>query len=172
VTEYRYRNGASIKDVEPMAAFDELMRIRESHDGILSPRDIVNESRPKNAVLHPAFEWNDKVAAEEYRLWQARRVSRAVYVIEPATEDEPERETPAFYHVARNEYQPTEIVIRRPDLFEQALEVLHQKFAAAERAVRELEQAAHQGNNPDRLASIALAVQGFSAVREALAAIK
>lgn len=44
-------------------------------DKILHPRDVVSwaKSHPKSA-LHSEFEWNDTKAAQEHRLWQARRI--------------------------------------------------------------------------------------------------
>jgi hypothetical protein len=93
-------------------------------------------------------------------------------VIEAATDDEPSRESPIYYHVEANNYQPSDVVIQRADLFEQALEMLQRRLSAAERAVRELEHAAKQGSDPDRMAAIGLAVQGFEAVRAAVAIIR
>jgi hypothetical protein len=172
MAEYRFRGGLTAKTVTAEQAYTELERIRAAHDEKLSPHDIVSESRPKGAVLHPLFEWNDKAAAEEYRVHQARRLSRAVYVVEPAHNSTPERENPVYFHVQANNYQPSDVVITRVDYFEQALQVLHRQLASAERAVRELEHLAHKGDDPDRLAAIGLASQGFAAVREALAIIK
>lgn len=169
---YRYRDGQQIKGVAAEHTYEELMRITDKNEGVLSPRAIVDESKPADAVLHPAFEWNNARAADSWRLHQARQIARSVYIVEPATDEAPKQEAPAFFHIQRSEYRPTEQVIRRPDLFEQAIEQLHQKFAAAERAIKELERAAEGTADHDRLAAIALAVQGFEAVRQALAIIR
>lgn len=172
MVEYQYRHGISNPAVQAETAYAELERIRAAHDDKLNPHDIVDESRPDEAVLHPFFEWNNRKAAEEYRVWQARRLSRSVYVLTAATDVEPSREGPVYFHVEPNNYQPTSVVIQQSDLFQQALQSLQTKLSVAERAVRELEEAAKQGKNPDRLAAIALAVQGFEAVRAAVSIIK
>lgn len=172
MTDYQYRHQVSSPTVPAERAYTELERIRAAHEDKLNPHDIVDESRPAKAVLHPFFEWNDKLAAEEYRVGQARRLSRSVYIVTPATVDEPSRESPVYYHVEPNNYQPASIIVQQADLFEQALQALHTKVASAERAVRELEQAAKLGGNPDRLASIGLAVAAFATVREALAVLR
>jgi hypothetical protein len=172
MAQYAYRHSVSSATVTAEQTYTELERIRAAHDDKLSPRDIVDESRPAKAVLHGFFEWNDKTAGEEYRVQQARRLSRSVYIITPAQGDEPAREGPAYFHIEPNNYQPAEVVIQQADLFEQALQALHRQVASAERAVRELEQAAKLGGNPDRLASIALAVAAFETVKEALAVLK
>lgn len=173
MTEYRWRSSFAAHSVAADAAAIELERIRAAHDEEkLDPHAIVEASRSKKAVLHPLFEWDDAVAGEEYRLQQARRLSRSIYVITPATETEPEREAPIYFHVEPNNYQPADVVVAHADLFEQALEALQRRMSAAERAVRELEEVAKRGDHPDRLAAIALAVNGFEAVRAAIAIIR
>lgn len=52
----------------------ELKRIAAEHDGELRPSDVVEAARPESSPLHFRFEWNDSIAAESYRLWQAREL--------------------------------------------------------------------------------------------------
>ena len=49
-------------------------------DGKLTPKDLVNASRDKNAPLHHLFEWRDGVAAEKYREVQAGYIIRSVTI--------------------------------------------------------------------------------------------
>lgn len=172
MARYEYRHGLRSTPVKAEAAYTELERIRAAHDDKLNPRDIVEESRPNDAVLHSFFEWDDAVAAEEHRVLQARRLSRSVYIVTPATKTRPSQESPVYFHVEPNNYQPASVLIRQADMFTLALQALTTKLAGAERAVAELKQLAERGKDPDRLAAIALAVQGFEAVRAAVAAIR
>lgn len=49
----------------------------------LTPENLVDASRPEDAPLHQEFEWNDELAAEEYRKTQARLlISNLSIVIE------------------------------------------------------------------------------------------
>lgn len=41
-------------------------------NGTVTPEAVVEEARPVGAPLHPAFEWDDAIAAEAYRERQAR----------------------------------------------------------------------------------------------------
>jgi len=171
--QYRFRHGVTRGTVTAEQAYGELERIRTAHDDKLNPRDVVRESRPDAAVLHPFFEWDDAIAAEEHRVQQARRLSRSVYVVTPSTrDDEAPSETPVYFHVQPNHYQRGDIVVAQDDLFQQALEELQRKLSIAERAVNELKTLAAGGKNPERAAAIALAVQGFEAVRAAVAIIR
>lgn len=60
--------------VAAQAAGMELERIYKDH-GRCDAADVVDESRPEEAVLHPCFEWRDHVAAEFYRQQQARNLA-------------------------------------------------------------------------------------------------
>jgi hypothetical protein len=66
--------------VSASVAGKELDRIRTSRGGYFKPEDVVDESRPANAPLHNVFEWNDTVAAEAYRVDQARYIIRGIVV--------------------------------------------------------------------------------------------
>lgn len=101
--------------VDAQIAGEEIERIHRKH-GQLSPADIVDESRQKNAPLHDVFEWRDQEAAEKYRQVQAKDLLRAIVVIDSkAGLQEPVR---AFVRV-RQGYQPMEVVIKHPDQMEE-----------------------------------------------------
>lgn len=73
---YEWANGARIAvDAEVAGqALDAMVKEYKS----LTPALVVNESRPVAAPLHPAFEWNDPVAAERYRETQASYLLRSL----------------------------------------------------------------------------------------------
>jgi hypothetical protein len=52
----------------------------KSSNGLLVEEDIVEEARPKDSPLHSEFEWDNREAAEQYRLMQANMLIRRVYV--------------------------------------------------------------------------------------------
>lgn len=58
---------------------DILQDMYERH-GRLTPAIIVDESRAEDAPLHNRFEWDDTVAAEQYRFLQAARIIRSVRI--------------------------------------------------------------------------------------------
>ena len=49
--------------------------------GELSPKTLLDASRDENAPLHNAFEWDDTVAAEKWRLEQARVLIANVRIV-------------------------------------------------------------------------------------------
>lgn len=56
------------------AIITELKRLADDNDGILTAEAVVDAARSEASALHSQFEWNDSAAAENYRLWQARRL--------------------------------------------------------------------------------------------------
>lgn len=94
-------NRHGVAGVNAQAAGEELERIRVNNNGRLEPQDVVVAARSEDNPLHPAFEWNDALAAEAYRVDQARYVIRSIeVVIEPEKAPKPVR---AFVSVVRGE---------------------------------------------------------------------
>jgi hypothetical protein len=91
-TIYAYdSDSSSIEErtgLSAQAAGEELDRIRR-RDGTIAPAVVVDEARPQDAPLHPAFTWNDPVAAEQWREHEARRLIRHVRVVTPPAEPRP-----------------------------------------------------------------------------------
>lgn len=87
----------------------EFERILET--GELTAERIVDESRPKDAVLHNEFEWNDSIAAEKYRREQARTMLRCLIKV---TDDRPP--TRAFFTIdytnkRKGTYEQIEVIV-------------------------------------------------------------
>jgi len=70
---YAWKLAGLAKGIDINDAVQELERI-ESLYGSLTPEIVLDASRPNNALFHTLFEWNDDVAAEHYRLQQARTI--------------------------------------------------------------------------------------------------
>jgi hypothetical protein len=132
--------------ITPETAGKELARIHEEH-GTLKAETVVDEARPDEAPLHPAFEWNDPVAAELYRREQARSLIKTVQVIR---NDEPEPE-PVYVNVSTKDsaYEPMTKVVNTPDMFEIAFGQACARVAGAKRALAELQQVARRERRPE-----------------------
>lgn len=74
----------------------ELIRISEaSPDKILRAADVVQAAKDENSILHNHFDWDDAVAAQQWRLVQARFLIRSVKV-EYIEADQPKMIVPVF----------------------------------------------------------------------------
>jgi hypothetical protein len=49
-----------------------LVDIAKQHGGVLMVDDVLNEARNESSPLHDHFEWDDSVAADAHRRYQAR----------------------------------------------------------------------------------------------------
>jgi hypothetical protein len=70
------RSNAALKVeiAEPETISEELAIIQELNGGLINPIQVVEYARNPNTLLHKKFEWEDSVAAEKYRVWQARKI--------------------------------------------------------------------------------------------------
>lgn len=160
--KFNFRNGYRAV-VDAQTAGQELERIRSDH-GELTAALVVDESRPESAPLHPAFEWDDAVAAEEHRKHQARSMIRAVQVVD---NDGPAE--PIYVHInSAGSYVPTDEVVQRLDLYDEAYRDAQSRLAAAAHAVRILAKAAER-LRPKSLSRIESAAASLQRAQDRLA---
>lgn len=61
----------------------ELKKLCKKHNGILKPEIVVDAARSITSPLHKYFTWSDIEAAENYRLWEARKLLRVTVIFLP-----------------------------------------------------------------------------------------
>ena len=78
----------------------------------ITPENVLLAAEDEESELHKCFEWDDSVAAEKYRLSQARQIIQFL-VVKTETVSEPVR----VYQITseRNVYQPTKLFLQQPD---------------------------------------------------------
>ena len=117
-------------------AAEEIKRLTaESQDGLANPHEIVKASRNKKALLHEFFEWEDDVAADEFRLSQARNLVADIVIV---VDDAPDQRIPAFVNVRINDedepsvrgYVDSRVVMKDAFMRERALEDAHKGLVA------------------------------------------
>ena len=82
---------------DPQKIGEELAVLQEGNEGRLNPANVVDAARVETSALHPHFEWDDAVAAERYRLEQARTIIRSIVAVD---EDKGEKSAaPAFISI-------------------------------------------------------------------------
>lgn len=78
IKEYFAREGSLFSKTDAKSIGPVLEEL--SRQGGVTARDVLDAARSKNSSLHKYFEWDDKVAADHYRLDQARVMLRAIRV--------------------------------------------------------------------------------------------
>ena len=76
---------------------NEILKIQK--DKGLTPEEIVKVAKPKDNPLHDLFEWDNKIASDQWRLQQARVIVNEVKVVAPGPL--PPDATPAVVSVFR-----------------------------------------------------------------------
>lgn len=152
--------------------------VQELYDqtGAVKPGALVEAARPKESPAHPGFTWNDKKAAEQYRLEEARRWIRVV-VVKPAPDEQAER----MVHVPvvvqqeaeapkskEGEYKPISIVAESADEYVRARNEVLAKGRAFAAALAELDHAAAKRGKADMSAVIAQISRGLDLFEQAI----
>lgn len=85
----------------------------------VTPEEVLNIAKNEKTELHKCFEWDDTVAANRYRLDQARRIIQS-FVIVRQVEKKPQ--VRAFQiTTTTNTYQPTRMFLQQPDEYSDLL---------------------------------------------------
>lgn len=90
-----------------------------ANENNLTPEAVLNIAKDENSSLHNLFEWNDEIAAEKYRLSQARQIIQQIVVVNNHPNAEA-REIRAFVTESKNNghYQLITTVIEDPITYE------------------------------------------------------
>lgn len=92
----------------------------------ITPQEVLEKARNADSELHKCFEWDDSIAAEKYRLQQARHIIMCL-VYKKTEKSEPLR----VFHITTetNTYQPVQKFLIQEDEYQSLLK----------RAIAELE---------------------------------
>ena len=110
--------------------YEEIQQIGDE----VKPEQVLDKARDVSCELHKCFDLDDSVAAEKYRLHQARKVIGNLIVVTHETEDK-EKEPVQFRVMLKNDtgkdsgYKQTIVMVKDEDeyskLLEQAYRELH-----------------------------------------------
>lgn len=90
----------------------------------VDPKKIVNLARPRNSPIHKYFEWDDTLAAEKFRLSQARNLINALYV---SVRGETVRAYESVIVADRSSYVNIDEISQSDDLVNQVIQKAYQE---------------------------------------------
>ena len=152
-----------------------------AEQGYSTTQALIDKARPKSSPIHNAFEWDDKVAAEEYRMGQSRvwhRKVRITIVENASVDSEPKRVR--VVHVPHDEsdgpgragrYVPVTLLRNDDEMFQRALRYALHQVSANFRAVRELMESVNE-DDEERLQVVEEFKLGAEIMRLALERVK
>lgn len=110
--EFLY-NGADAQKVA-----DEIVSIGDS----ATPRQIVDKAMDERTELHKCFEWDNDVAADKYRLQQARYITHHLVIEERFADNDNKPPIRFLVQTSQSEgYKPIERVFRQDDEYQKLL---------------------------------------------------
>lgn len=91
----------------------------EIGDGKITPQEVLEKARDENSELHKCFEWDDNIAAEKYRLQQARAIIINLVYKTDKTSEQPIR----IFQITtqKSTYQPTRQFLVQEDEYQNLL---------------------------------------------------
>lgn len=103
------------------------------------PQQIVDKARDKSTELHKCFTWNDKAAADKWRLHEARNVVCCLVIHrEPEQQDKPEIR---FFHKNDNDgYKAATFIFTHKDEHEKLLQAAYADLEAFKRKYKSLQE--------------------------------
>lgn len=103
----------------------------------LNPETLLDKAKDKKSPLHDLFEWDDTVAAEKYRIIQARHLIANLTIV-----GDGKTETRAFVRCTQTagEYTSMSVCMRVPELTERLLQQAYKDMSAFQRKYKTLER--------------------------------
>jgi hypothetical protein len=137
--EYAWRPGRKYR-ANPNEAQKIFVKLKSTVG--LTAYTVLEEARKKHSPLHRDFEWDDGLAAEEYRLGQARKLVRAIVIVGESVD--PRDAENVWVHTTKTdgsgEYERPSVVVRNPDLLASAIHEARQYLDAGERRWSQLRE--------------------------------
>lgn len=97
----------------------------------LTREAVVEYAKNKNSELHKCFEWDDKIASEKYRLFQATNILTSISIV---YEEEPKRATRMFVNIRNDnnerKYKNIISVLENDDEYKQLLDKAEKDFVS------------------------------------------
>lgn len=104
---------------------DEILTLGDS----VEPSAVVEKAKDENTELHKCFEWRDDVAAEKYRLHQARHLMCNL-VIEKVEEQQVQEPIRLMFKTTADEgYKPISLIMQEPDEYKALLNRAYRELA-------------------------------------------
>lgn len=109
--------------------YEEIMEICDSLESA-TPQDILEKARNEESELHKCFTWDDSVAAERWRLSEARVVVRQLVIKEEKVPTDRPEVRLLYSTDNRSGYKPTEVILQKEDEYKSLLKQAYAELRA------------------------------------------
>lgn len=114
---YKWKSGSRIK-CDAQVAGEFINDISNKNGYNVTAQELLDASRPEDTPLHNDFEWQDDIAAEEYRKYQARNILHSLTIVVEHKDNENkngESDVRAFFVIKENDkqsYKPIQVIMQ------------------------------------------------------------
>lgn len=115
---------------------DEILTLGES----VEPSAVVEKAKDETTELHKCFEWRDDIAAEKYRIYQARQLMCNLVVVEQEKKGIQEPVRLMFKTTANEGYKPISLIMQEPDEYKALLHRAYRELAAFKQKYKMLKE--------------------------------
>ncbi len=130
-------------NVSAQVAGECIEQIAKKNRGAITAKAIVKEAKAQRSPLHNLFEWDDTVAAKNYREEQARQILVQLVIVQKGKKDKELLRVRAFVSVEEKRdihYTPFERAMSKPHLRQQLLQQALSEINTWREKYRELEE--------------------------------
>ena len=122
-----WKSGLGLFKADPQKVAEEIIAIGDE----ATPAQILEKGRSEETELHKCFEWNDSIAAEKYRLSQARKICE-VLVIQRMPDAPKEAPEIRIFHKTESTggYKPINRIVQDNDEYQKLLQRAFAEFHA------------------------------------------
>ena len=122
-----WKNGLGLFKADAQKVAEEIIAIGEE----ATPAQILEKGRDASTELHKCFEWNDGIAAEKYRLIQARKICETIVIQRPPDAPKDAPEIRLLHKVdSSGGYKPIVSIIQNTDEYQNLLSRAFAEFHA------------------------------------------
>ena len=89
----------NLAEANPQIVGEALEAVAVANNGVLHPAEIVKAATPKTAPLHPHFDWENRIAANHWRLHQARQLIGVIRIVDERPDARPDQMLRAYISV-------------------------------------------------------------------------
>lgn len=122
-----WKSGLGLFKADAQKVAEEIIAIGDE----VTPAQILEKGRSEETELHKCFEWNDSIAAEKYRLSQARKICE-VLVIQRLPDAPKEAPEIRIFHKTESTggYKPINRIVQDNDEYQKLLQRAFAEFHA------------------------------------------
>ena len=127
---FSWKAGFGLFHADAQLVGEEILSIGES----ATAQQVLEKGRDDSTELHKCFEWRDDVAAEKYRLDQAKMVLRQLVFTRSEEQMKEKKPEIRVFHVTEQskvgEYKPLPMIIKNDDEYQKLLQMAYAELHA------------------------------------------